>query len=220
MSYPELAYDILNEYVNECCDVVFFNANSLDTDTYLPTGRIRHLNAMHEQYKKSPQKAILLFKYLYGEPSSRLIKREFVKINNIKFEETRIHNDTKFSYMLGFYAKEIKVDQRAIYCLTERSNSVSKNTSLEAQLTRTRIFAEKNRFLINHKIPLFDEVLTWPFDYYFTIRDSKHFKECIAIASQYEFSQSLIIKKTIVIKLQKTKLYKKIKKIINHLLHT
>lgn len=213
-------HDILNEYVNEYCDIVFFNANSLDTDTYLPKGRIRHLNAMHEQYIKSPQKAILSLKYLFGEPSSKLIKRELINKYKIKFEETRIHNDTKFSYMVGFHAKEIKVDHRAIYCLTERSNSVSKNTSYQAQLTRTRIFAEKNRFLKDHQIPLFDEVLTWPFDYYLTTRDVEHFKECLAIANQYNFSLFFIIKKTVVINLQKTKLYKKLLKTINHFRRT
>ena len=203
-------HDILNEYVNEHCDVVFFNANSLDTDTYLPKGRIRHLNAMHEQYIKSPQKAILSLKYLFGEPSSKLIKRELINKNNIKFEETRIHNDTKFSYMVGFHAKEIKVDHRAIYCLTERSNSVSKNTSYQAQLTRTRIFAEKNRFLKEHQISAFDGILIWPFNYFYSIRDFKHFKECLSITKQHGFSFSFIIKKMTINKLHKIKILKKL----------
>ena len=136
--------DVLNEYINETCDIIFFNANCLDTDTYLPKNRIQHLNTMHEEYERLPEKAIVSLKYLYGEPSCKFVKRDLIEKNNIQFEETRIHNDTKFSYLVGFYAKEVKVDHRAIYCLTERNNSVSKNTTHQAQLTRTKIFAKIN----------------------------------------------------------------------------
>lgn len=213
--YNYCIYDILDDYINEDSDVVFFNANSLDSDTYLHRNRIWHLNAMHEKYKKTPDKAITSLRYLYGEPSSKLIKRELIEKNNIFFDETRIHNDTKFSYLVGFYAKEVKVDYRAIYCLTERKNSVSKNTTHQAQLTRTKIFAEKNKFLRDHQIRSFDEIMIWPFDYYLTIHDYKHYKECLKIINQYGFSSMFVIKKTFYLKWNNSLINKYCKKVIN-----
>lgn len=207
-------YDILNEYVNETCDIVFFNANSVDTDTYLPRRRINHLNEMHELYKKSPEKAIISLKYLYGEPSSKLVKKELIVSNNITFDETRIHNDTKFSYMVGFFAKEVKIDHRAIYCLTDRSNSVSKNTSHQAQLIRTKIFAEKNHFLKEHQIPAFDDIMIWPFSVYFTIDKFNSFKECLQIVKNEGFSFAFVLNKIIIKKWHHTILYRMIRKII------
>lgn len=205
--------DVLNEYINETCDIIFFNANCLDTDTYLPKNRIQHLNTMHEEYERLPEKAITSLKYLYGEPSCKFVKRELIEKNNIQFDETRIHNDTKFSYLVGFYANDVKVDHRAIYCLTERNNSVSKNTTHQAQLTRTKIFAEKNIFLKDHQIHSFDEIMIWPFDYYLTIHDYNHFKECLKIINQYGFSSMFVIKQTVFFKWKNCLLHKLIKKI-------
>ena len=200
--YNYCIYDILDDYINEDSDVVFFNANSLDSDTYLHRNRIWHLNVMHEKYKTSPDKAITSFRYLYGEPSSKLIKRELIEKNNIFFDETRIHNDTKFSYMVGYFANKIKVDYRALYCLTDRSESVSKNLSHQAQLIRTKVFSEKNRFLIDHKIPVFDEILTWPFSNYLMQFDFRKFHDCLLISYKYHFSLIYIIKKIILTKIQ------------------
>ena len=157
---------------------------------------------MHEKYKTSPDKAITSLRYLYGEPSSKLIKRELIEKNNIFFDETRIHNDTKFSYMVGYFANKIKVDYRALYCLTDRSESVSKNLSHQAQLIRTKVFSEKNRFLIDHKIPVFDEILTWPFSNYLMQFDFVKFHDCLLISYKYHFSLIYIIKKIILTKIQ------------------
>ena len=198
-------HDIMDEYTNESCDIVFFNANSVDTDTYLPQKRINHLQEMHREYEKSPDKALIKFRYLFGEPSCKLVKRDLVLQHNIHFEETRIHNDTKFSYMVGFYAKEIKVDHRAIYCLTERTNSVSKNTVHEAQLTRTRVFAEKNRFLADHHIPAFDFIMLWPFSAYWSQHNWNHFKECLSITKQYGYSSPFVLKKVIGMRIRRIK---------------
>lgn len=209
--------DVLNEYINETCDIIFFNANCLDTDTYLPKNRIQHLNTMHDEYERLPEKAIISLKYLYGEPSCKFVKRELIDKNNIQFEETRIHNDTKFSYMVGFYAKEVKVDHRAIYCLTERNNSVSKNTTHQAQLTRTKIFAEKNKFLRDHQIHAFDNIMIWPFKDSLSNHDYKHFNEYLSIVNHYGFSNFFILQKITIYKWRKSLIYIFCKKVINHI---
>jgi glycosyltransferase involved in cell wall biosynthesis len=186
--------DFLDDYTDETCDIIFFNANSEDTKTYLPLNRMAHLNQMHEEYEKNPEKALLQMKYLCGEPSNKLIKREIIEKNNIRFEETRIHNDTKFSYLVAFYSKECKVDHRAVYCLLDRKGSVSKSTNHESQLTRARIFAEKNQFLAKHNIPLFDNIMLWPFRHYITSNDSIRFFECLDVTKEYGFGLLFITK--------------------------
>lgn len=196
--YNYCIYDFLDEHVNETCDIVFFNANSVDANTYLPLkNRMAHLNKMHEEYETKPESALLHLKYLCGEPSNKLIKREIIDKNNIRFEETRIHNDTKFSYLVAFHSNECKVDHRAIYCLTDRKESVSKNTSHESQLTRARIFAEKNQFLVKNHIPIFDFILLWPFRYYMSNKNPNYFFECLDITKKYGFDLLFITKKMI-----------------------
>lgn len=172
---------VLDDYRNYDTDIIFFNANSLDTDTYLPTYRCLHLNEMIKTYKKHPQKAIFNLRYAFGEPWCRMVKRSLIEENNIRFSETIIHNDRRYSYLVGYYAKNIHIDERAIYCVTDRVSSTSKQTSLDRLVTRITIFAEANQFFKEHHINRFEErglrsflslVLKGKFD---------HAKQCIQI---------------------------------------
>jgi hypothetical protein len=47
--------------------------------------------------------------------------------NNIRFDETTKHEDVSFSYLTGFYASKIKLDGRALYCITSSHSSLTYN---------------------------------------------------------------------------------------------
>lgn len=154
--------DVLNQYKDCDADIVFFKANSVDSDTYQPTCRTNHLNKMIDLHASNPQKSEIQLRYVFGEPWGKLIKRKLVIENGISFEETNIHNDTRFSYMVGHYAKQLLVDSRELYCVTSRSNSVSKQLSDDRILTRIRIFSEAERFYVSHNINV-APVLHYPY---------------------------------------------------------
>lgn len=149
--------NVFDDYKNCACDVVFFNANSIDTDTYSTTFRCLHLNEMISNYCKQPKKALFELKFAFGEPWCKMVKRELIEQNKIRFSETVIHNDTRFSYLVGFYCQDVKVDNRAVYCVTDRAGSVSKRISLDRLMTRATIFTEANLFFKEHSIHRFDE---------------------------------------------------------------
>lgn len=192
--------EVLDEYRETDYDVVFFNASHIDTNTYLPTTRITTLQIALNLYDKTGDMSFL--KYLFGEPWCKLVRKEIVDKNNISFEEIIVHNDTKFSYMVGFYAQKVKFDNRAVYCLADRSGSVSKRLSDEKLLIRTRVFAEKNRFLADHNIPIFDGLMISPFIIYMDRRDMKQMKKCFKIAEDFSFSKKTILKKILIHKLR------------------
>ncbi|MCF0125050.1 MAG: glycosyltransferase family 2 protein [Clostridia bacterium] len=175
----------LNQFLDDIpkkkADVIYFNAISVDTDSYTVTYRSMHLHRLIQMYKKNFQKSLFELKYSFGEPWCKMVKREMIEIFNISFEETQIHNDTRFSYLVGFFAKEIQVDQRAVYCVTDRVNSVSKNQAPDRLITRTKVFAEANRFFKLNKIHRFDERAIRPFFCLLAKRDFKHAKMCIEI---------------------------------------
>ena len=148
---------VFDDCKNKNADIVFFNANSLDTDTYIHTYRCLHLNEIIKAFRKYPDKAIFQLKYAFGEPWCKMVKRKLIEENNIRFSETIIHNDTRYSYLVGFYSKNIHVDNRAVYCVTDRIGSVSKRVSLDRLLTRAAVFAEANQFFKKHHINRFDE---------------------------------------------------------------
>lgn len=174
----------LDDYAESTYDVVFFNANSVDTDVYTTTYRCLHLNEMIRKADRNLAKSIFELKYAFGEPWCKMVKRELIEENNIRFSETIIHNDTRYSYLVGFYSKNIHVDKRAIYCVTDRIGSVSKRVSLDRLLARATVFAEANQFFKNHSINRFDERGLRPLMGFVIKGDLLHAKQCIQIMEE------------------------------------
>lgn len=185
--------DILDEYKNESYDVVYFNATPIDTETYLPSKKETGLQQALRMYKKDGN--LDAFRYAFGEPWCKLIKRDIIEKNHIKFDEIPVHNDTKFSYLIGYYAQQLKFDNRAIYCWANRSGSVSKKPNEEKYVIRMRVFAEKNRFLIEHGIDYYDKLMIKPLWMFYKQGDWSHFSECVQIAREYGFGRLSILRK-------------------------
>lgn len=144
--------DILDEYRNTDYDIVFFKGNSVDTDTFEITHRANHLNKYIDDFFAGKDPKCLQLRYKFGEPWSKMIKTALITDNSIFFDETKIHNDTTFSYKVGFWGKQIKVDSRALYCVTTRKNSVSVTTSDDRILTRVYVFGKEELFFHDNHI--------------------------------------------------------------------
>lgn len=187
--------DILEEYKDTEYDVVYFNANSVDTDSYVSTFRCMHLNKMIRMYEKKPQKAVFDLKYKFGEPWCKMVKRELIEKNGIRFSETIIHNDTKFSYTVGYHSNNIHVDKHAFYCVTERVGSVSKCFSVNRLFIRTQIFAEATVYLYNHGIIYNNEpFLYFPLFYFIRKGDLVNARQCILIMKEMGMTNQMILK--------------------------
>ena len=159
-------------------DVFFFNAISVDTNDYTFTYRCAQLNCLIKMHNSNPNKAEFELRYAFGEPWSKIIKRSLIKEKNICFEETRIHNDTRFSYLVGHYARKIHIDQRAIYCITDRIGSVSKVLTPERLIIRAKVFAEANKFFAENGVKRFDERAIRPLIKFIMRRDLRNFFIC------------------------------------------
>lgn len=154
---------ILNEYRDDESDIIFFKVNSVNSDNYSASTRGNdRLNKYIDHFKEDSIKYGNLLRYKCGEPWSKLIKKRNIDDNKIKFEETIINNDHRFSYLLGFSSKSIKVDNRALYCVTSSPHSVSKNKSEEAILTKIRVFGEAELFFKKNNLPSY---IFWDWHY-------------------------------------------------------
>ena len=179
---------VLSEIPDANIDIVFFDAVAKMMGDAGYSHRVDHLNNMHELYDLNPQLASLRFRYLFGEPWCKLIRRDLINRMHICFDETSIHNDTTFSYLVGHYANGIGVNHSKIYCVTDSPGSVSKNQAIDVQFIRTSIFAKKNLFLYKHNIPLFDKYLLKPFIDCLKNKAWSCFFKCLFIARKYGFS--------------------------------
>lgn len=142
--------DVLDEYKNDDADVVFLNVCSIMEGTYLHSNRCAYKNKLIAGYLYvNPEKYDLLLRYDEGSPCSKIIKKSLLDKHGIEFEEVPIHDDVKFSYLTGHYAQEIKVDERAIYCISETKTSISFTLNEEKYLTRMHVIGERDRFVQN-----------------------------------------------------------------------
>lgn len=144
--------DIFDDYKTSEADIVYFNANSVDCELYTTAYRTRNLSKHIEKYEFNKKGNEDWLRYKFGEPWCKLVKRNVIKTNNIKFEETTIHNDTAYSYLVGYYSRNMIVDKRALYCVTERMGSVSVSLSETKKLERIGVFARSSSFFRHHNL--------------------------------------------------------------------
>jgi glycosyltransferase involved in cell wall biosynthesis len=126
-------HDVLDEYKNTKADVVVFKNNSIDSDKYTVADRLKRYNFYIDNYKASPSRYEKYLRYAYFSPWGKIINRDLVVKNNIRFDEITKHEDVTFSYLTGFYASKIEADDRALYCITARRSSLTYSGFTAAQ---------------------------------------------------------------------------------------
>lgn len=137
-------------------------------------------------------------------------RRSVIQQKGIRFEETKIHNDTLYSYLVGFHAKKLAVCEQPIYNYTIREGSVSRIVSDDRLLLRVSVFAQKNRFLQDNHIEFIDKMMIWPFKYCKEHHKDSVYKSCLAEAQKYGFDEKFI--KNLLFKHKIRKLFQKIQR--------
>ncbi len=185
--------DILDEYMMDESDIVFFSASSVDCETYNNVGRSDYIKSFISTYFENKRKGELLLRYDHGAPWSKLINKELVCSHNISFQETLQHNDTRFSYLIGYFGKNIKVDRRAIYCLTNRTMSITNTSSPEKYKDRVQVLCERYAFLRDHNIPLENKFLfVNPLADLVEKKQNETYQKCSQIVCKFGFTHSQI----------------------------
>src|SRR5574344_3074461 len=153
--------DILNDYVNSTNDIIFFNANSVDSNTLQPSNRVDHLHEFFEIYHKDKYEGEKYFRYLFSDPWCKICRRSMIRDNHIRFDETIVDEDVFFSYNAGFNADHVFIDDREAYCVTSREGSLSQIASDEKLFCRFKIAAKWNKFLHDNGINLENKNFTY-----------------------------------------------------------
>lgn len=142
------AWQIMDAWIDTNYDIIYFDIESVISDTLLPSNRRETYGKYITNYLAFPSienERWLRFKH--DVPWGKMIKNNLVKLHNILFDETRWCNDTMFSVQVALYAKNIHVVSPSTYCITDTSNSLTKQSSLEAIRVRYLVQLRKNRLL-------------------------------------------------------------------------
>lgn len=141
--YSKDAEAIFEKYKDNKNDIVYFYCHSVFSETFEPSSRKERYNKKLVESKKDEE----ILKYKMHEPISKFISYKIIKENNIYFEEVIASNDAMFSVRLGHVAKNIEVDNRTLYVITESSSSLIKQVSLNVLNCRYNVGLRVNDFL-------------------------------------------------------------------------
>lgn len=185
----------LSKYIDSNADIIYFNANSVDTETYEPSNRADHLHGFIDNYQKNPKNGEVVMRYMFTEPWCKMIKRKLIEDFSICFDDTLIHEDVKFACLVGHYASTVLVDNSQLYCVTSRENSLSRTITEQKYLDELLVFARWKKFLMINQPSLQLEKFDYR-AYLFTRhlwKDSKLFREEYRILRKAKLSRSFII---------------------------
>ena len=124
--YVEDMYDIICSYVDSEADVIYFkNKAVLSDNTSIKADRSSYVNKNIDQYLTDSDEWPMRAK-MYA-PWGKMIRRNLIVKNDIRFDETMYNNDVYFSLLAGYYAEIIKVVDSVLYVVTSRPDSLAAN---------------------------------------------------------------------------------------------
>lgn len=127
---------------------MFFNPTSIYLDTGEKADRHYAYRERVLNYKNNKDlESEISLRYGCSVPWSKLIKRDFIEENNIRFDEVIASNDVMFSTKVGYYMDQFKVDADKIYCITRNKGSLTVTRSEEIFDSRLSVYINKINFL-------------------------------------------------------------------------
>jgi len=141
-------YKKIRKYFNSNYEVVFFPPTSIYIDSGELAGRHKNFMKILDDYSKNHNlENELAIRYKIPNPISKLIRQNFIKQNDLSFDEVIASNDVMFSTKLGYYMDNFKVDKETIYCITRNKGSLTVNKSKKIFNSRLKVYINYCNFL-------------------------------------------------------------------------
>lgn len=109
---------VLDHHYKDDEDIIYFTTRSVDNNTLQPVEN--RMNIIPYIQKNKIQK----LRYCHYVPWGKMLKQNFIRNNNILFEEVLASNDVFFSVSTGIKAKKINAYNECIYISTVRKDSL------------------------------------------------------------------------------------------------
>ena len=180
--------EILDEYVNDAHDIIYFNIKSCDC---YDTTKVFSEGFKDYTFKKYHETGNdVYFRVCYTEPWGKMIRRSVVVDNNISFQETKAHNDLLFAVKAGLTAKEVLIVDRPLYWYVIREGSLGHQKSaepFEKVCDRMVAWDSTQRYLEQNGIKTSFFLPTWPV-VRATKRDYKKYYKLLVFAKHHNIS--------------------------------
>jgi len=145
------AFESMSIHINSPYEIIYFKSESRNSDTFESANRYKPYNQLIDNFNNGNIDSEDLLRYRYVVPWSKMIKRDFVIRNEIKFDEVIASNDVIFSLLTGYYAKSVTTSNQIIYCITEREGSLTRFSNEHRLTSRYIVYLRYNHFLRKHE---------------------------------------------------------------------
>ncbi|MDR2010193.1 MAG: glycosyltransferase [Bacteroidales bacterium] len=168
-----------DEYKNTDYDIIYFNTNSVESDSLNPVNnRLVYL----ENWLQN--KDLDSLRYRSAVPYGKMIRRDLIIKKQIRFNEIEVANDVWFSCQIGYFAQKVTVDIYPIYCATVRNNSLYYHVTTKRRIIRFNECLRVNAFLYTIKKRKYREE---PLSYY--IPSLFHLNDILSFKFLYKYIQ-------------------------------
>ena len=147
--FTENMEELLESHVKSDADLIFYNVSSKVSETYTKAHRDKHIKHLFKRWNTTHNDKYMRCMYLV--PWGKMYKRNFVKENNIWYEERLAGNDMWFAVRTGVEAHKIEIDEREIYICTISSGSITTTISKEKYEAKLQATLKTNNYLRKQK---------------------------------------------------------------------
>jgi len=148
---PDDALETFYKYVNSDAEVIYFGMDGIYADTGERSDRGDGYTQLVKDYL-SGRKSEMDLRLSFASPCSKMVRRELVDRNQIRFDEVVASNDVYFSLLTGYYAKKIDAVDKITYIATVSRGSLTKRRDLLVIQSRFEVNLRRNRFLKEHNL--------------------------------------------------------------------
>lgn len=123
--FSDDAFDVFDQYKDKDIDCLGFCVECVDTETGKVTRElVANKNVSKYLSNPSPDTERLL-RFHNLESWNKLVSMDFIRKNNISYENCRINIDVLYSILIGMRAEKYKVIPNKLYYFTENANSIT-----------------------------------------------------------------------------------------------
>ncbi|MDR2465246.1 MAG: glycosyltransferase [Streptococcaceae bacterium] len=169
--FSENLLEILEKELESTEEVIFFPPTSIDTETNQISDRHDQLVSYLTRYTETPSRSNeMLLRAYFSPPWSKLIKRELIIREGIRFDEIIVSNDVMFSTKVGILAKDFKIVDEIIYVVTRNSESLTSKPNREKFFIRVDTTVRRVEFM---REQFGEEIKNITFNFYWMVRAAR-----------------------------------------------
>ena len=141
-------FSLVTSHIESDVDVIFFNVNSIVSETGKRAHRDAHIKSLLMKYEATGNDYYLRCMYLV--PWGKMYRRSFVETKGILYEERIAGNDMWFAVRTGVEAEEIEIDERELYVCTVSEGSITTVVSKDRHEAKLQATLKTNNYLRTH----------------------------------------------------------------------